>query len=183
MTGPQRQRLLVIGAALSVGLLLADKALVMPGLRLLRKQRAEILNLQKTIALSSHAVDLAAAWQSRLQEYRAGILPADPAAAENLLIKTVRQWAADTGVRLVSMRPDRTAASGQPLVLELQVTGSGDIRAIAEFLYAAETSVLPLRTAALDIIPAGTNPDTLSLNVELQALLWTGNEGSEANES
>ena len=111
-------------------------------------------------------------WQERVAVYRQNALPSNPSAAENLVIKLLREWEQDARLDISAMRTRWQNAKGRAPVLEIRLTGAGDLAALTRFLYEAETAAVPLRTVGASVSAASGKRERLALELELEAVLW-----------
>lgn len=161
-----RERLLIVLAGAAVGLLLLDRVLLTPMLRRWRAAADEVDTLRAQVTQGSAVVGQEARWLLWRDEAESRLLPAEPAAAESVLLTQVDAWARQAGLTVQSLRPRWQEIKGQGSRPELQVVGSGPMAAVAQFLHALETS--PLAVAVEHLALAGTGKAGAPLRLELR---------------
>ena len=180
-----RQRMMAIAAGACLLLLLGDRLVFSPALAAFRERSERLSQLRAEVSRADFLLDRADVWQAQLRTFQDNALPADPSQAEGLLLATVRKWASEAGLTIVSMRPRwQEDGDSETPILELRVAGTGDLAAVSGFLFAVETCRAPLKAASVSVASANDSPARLSISVELHGTLWRGSglgtEGGDA---
>jgi len=170
MTTSRRQNLLGAAAVLCVMLLSADRVVVGPLIRVWHARTTQINTLEVDLEHATVMADRVDVLSARVALFRSRQLPENPSDAENVVIRSVREWADASAVTAVSMRPHWGQTRDGSPVLELRVTGKADLGGAARFLYAVETSPLPLRVPQVELVHTG-DPSDLSLTVRIEGIL------------
>lgn len=123
----------------------------------------EASDAQKTISASRKA-------DQRWRDYRAAGLSSDASATESALMAALRSWSQESNLPLLSIRPERVAASQGIHEITFQVTADGSMRAISRFLYRLETSQVPVRVHELQLSSRNEGSDNLSMQLRLSTL-------------
>jgi hypothetical protein len=173
MTMHLRQRLLVYGALACIALLLADRLVFGPAADALREHRRRVGALQTDVHTAHLLIDQADVWKQRMDEFRAHALPPGRSAAENDVIKTVREWADDCRLTVSAMRT-RWRPEDELPCLEVHLNAVGDLEAVTRFLHTAETAQRPVRVTSVSLTSSSASRRTLSLTVDLEAVAWQG---------
>lgn len=171
MSAHVRQRLLLYGAASCMGLLLADRLVVGPVADAMRHRGRRFDALQREVQAAHLLIDQADAWEMRLQEFREHALPPGRSAAENEVIKTIREWAGESALTVTAMRTRWRPEERFPC-LEVHLNAGGDLEAVARFLHTAETARPPIRVTNVAMTSSSSSRGMLSLTVDLEAAAW-----------
>lgn len=173
MTG-SRQRILIIAASASLGLLLADWYLLTP---LLDRRQAALARrdaLQKELASNSHLILRSRQEKRLLNLMRSAGLKASTTEAESQLLNTLRTIAQDCGVVLSSVKPERTATVHQMQEMIFQAAGSGNTASLVRLLYRLHTSPLPIRIREIQVSSRADGQDDLTFTLRLSTLVESG---------
>ncbi len=106
----------------------------------------------------------------RWDELTAGGLTDDPEEAESLVLHAMRDWADEAGLVLSSLKPERQDTDGKVREITVVAAGRGRMRAVARFLWQAETSTLPLRIREVPVGSRKEGTDDLSLQLRASTL-------------
>ena len=104
-------------------------------------------------------------------------LKTDPADTEDTLDHAVYDWAQASGLTLKSCTPERTAEKQRGEAVPhaevvLYVVGTGDMNAVAHFLYAAQTSKLPVQPEDVEISARREATDDLTVTLHISGLYF-----------
>jgi hypothetical protein len=124
----------------------------------------------------SRAARIAPKWKE-MQE--AG-LKADPAEAESRVLHAIRDWAADAGLSLSLLKPDRSAGKTVLPVISFQAAGTGPMSAVSKFLWRVENADMPLRVTEVQLASRKEGTDNLSVQLRLSTLYVPGEASSAA---
>jgi len=167
----QRERLWVIVALAVVGLLAADSLVVSPLLE--RRGRLQDDEDRLLRELDQAQLLLRRARNARRQwlDTHAGSLHGSASAAESEMLDAIRQWSYESGLKLVALRPEAAPDEASLGRIHVAVTGNGTMHSAARFLYAAETSPLPVRIVGdMQLGTRQKATDDLTLQVRLSML-------------
>lgn len=98
------------------------------------------------------------------------MLESDTGTVESLTLKSMRNWAEESGLALSMLKPERSARIGPMEELSFQVIGYGSMRAIRDFLWKIESARLPVKISELRLSARKDNSDDLTLQVRVAAL-------------
>lgn len=127
------------------------------------KLSRELGEMQKKITASQKA-------DKRWKEYRAAGLSSDPSATESRFLNAIGSWSRDSGLPLLSIRPERTIVNQGVHELSFHATADGSMRAISRFLYRLETSEIPVRIQELQISSRTDGSDDLTMQIRLSTI-------------
>jgi len=163
----QRDRILAIVALIVVGAWLADSLVIS---RLwqqyqadARRTASEEANLFDTEQLLNQRKTLAARWRDRL---RAGV-DRQISQAEGALLNALEKWAAEAGMNIESMKPEREPPrKGSPLqVVRCRLSLTGSMQSFVGFCLRLEGATTPLRVEKMQLNANDSRRD--ALNVQL----------------
>jgi len=97
-------------------------------------------------------------------------LRTDRAAAESRVLHAVHDWSQQAGFTVLSRRPERIAEINGLHEIGFQVSGTGNISSITNFLWRLESSSLPVRLTDLKLGARRPGSDDLTLEATFSAL-------------
>lgn len=170
MTFSERERLILIAAVVVLGALVLDWFALTP----LLDRSAEIAaakdlllgKMQKAEAVLQRRRTLGTRWQRMRAE---GLKP-DPGEAESQVLHALGKWAAETGLNLVSIRPERSNQETPLPEINLRAAGTGSMAAVSRFLWRLETADIPVKIKAMQLASRKEGLDDLSLQLDLSTL-------------
>jgi len=166
----KREKYLGIGVATAVALLLLDSLVVSPWLASWDAAQdadaAATLAIQNGRDMIERQQHLTATWQQILQRG----LPASDSAAESQTLHAVADWSQAAGVALISLKSERTTQEPPFQVIGVGVSASGTMSAVTKFIWALETSPIPLRINELKLNSRKDGTDDLLLTISLSTL-------------
>lgn len=161
----KREKTIVIVAGSVIGALLLDRVLVTPlwGSYVDAEKRIKDAreDLDRADSLERNALRARDTWG----DIAGDTLPADASQAESQLLNGVRVWAQQAGVNLTSLKPERTESEESFDRLIVRADATGDMASLSRFLYAAETSRIPVRVAEVTLASRRDGENDLSLQV------------------
>ena len=129
-----------------------------------------VAEMQRGASALTHQTELAATWKDIVD---AG-LKRDPAEAESQVLHALADWSRETGVKIVSMKPERAAEREKEKKSLQEITfvaaGTGSMSAVSRFVWRAETTKIPLRIKALQLGSRKEGTDDLTLELKLSTL-------------
>ena len=166
-----RQKLLVIVAAVAVSLWVLDSILITPLGNHWKTRSKEIETLQRNITAGRSVLALGPRTQARWAEMQAGALPKDSATAEQQVLSAFDEWGRITGAEMASIKPQwRRGSSDRYSLLECRVDASGSLSTLTRFLYEVERSPLALRIDALELVSRDEAGGRLTLGLTVSGL-------------
>jgi len=166
----KRERYVVIGTVIAVSALALDRFGITPLLRRrseteVRKERL-LSELRQARALLEHRQQFASKWQEMV---KAG-LQSDPVAAESQVLHAIRDWAEESGVALLLLKPSRMTSKGRLHEIAFQATGNGNMRAITRLLWRIQTASIPIRITKLQLSARQEGKDDLLAELYLSTI-------------
>lgn len=175
-----RQRFLIIGAAIAIGLLLGDRVLLTPLTNAWRSRSVEIAKLRTNVFEGRAALARAASTQARWKEMEEQALPKEPAQAEQELISAFDNWGRASNAELGSIKPQwKRGANSRYSLLECRVDASGSLATLTRFLYEVEKSPLALRIDSIEITSRDDFGQKLTLGLLVSGLRFAPLEGKQ----
>lgn len=169
----KREKTIAIVMAAVLGLLVMDYYFITPYMQERAKLRSEsdslTRKLQQAERLFSNRKRVDQAWREML----AGGLKSDAAAGENQALHTVRDFAQNARVNLVSLKPDHTGRTGDFQQIRLQATGTGGMGQIAEMLWSIESTRLPLKLSELRLTSRKEGTDDLTFALSASTVVFS----------
>jgi hypothetical protein len=152
------------------GLYVLDFFLLTPWLDSLNRMSVDRGRIESQLADARRTLTAGRTSDRKWREVKSGGFPADPSATESTLLNAIRGWASESGLTLVSLRPDRAISSKGLSELSFQATGSGSMRSITSFLYKIETATMPIRVHEVQIAVKTEAVDDLTVQLHLSSL-------------
>ena len=176
----QRERYVLGATIIALVILAADHYALTP----LLDHRAEIAaqrdKLQAETERAGLVLSRAAQIGPKWKEMQEAGLKSDPAEAESRVLHAIRDWAADAGLRLSLLKPDRSAGKTILPVISFQAAGSGPMSAVARFLWQIENAAIPLHVTEVQLASRKEGTDNLSVQLRLSTLYVPAEASSAA---
>ena len=172
----KREHAFAIVALLCLLALVGNRFVATPLWGLWKTRSARIAELEKSIANGETLLDREESLNQRWQDMRANSLPAEKSVAENTVVEAVNNWARESNLNITSLKPRWTNSKEQDEIfskIEFRVAATGNLRAIAEFLYAIESDSMALKIENADIVSRDTRSGSLLLDVQFTGLMLT----------
>jgi len=170
MTGRDRRKPLLICATALILVLAVDRMLFSPALAHWRDRQQQIEALRIQLAHADNLLDQETRWLRRRQDMQQRLLPADKSGSEDQLLGLVDKWASSAGIQVTGLRPLWKQTRDQQALLEMQITGVGDIVATCRFLYAVESSAVAIAVDYFELTAQVNDGRKLALNLRISAL-------------
>jgi len=172
----KRETYIAVAAAAAVALLVADRYVITPLIEHGAAQQAEEQRLAAELEGAEVLFERRRLFARRWEELTAGGLVSDPAGAESRLLHAMRDWAQEAGLTLASVKPERSERDGNVRQISVRASGTGSMRAVARFLWRAETTELPLRVHELQVGSRREGADELTVQVKASTLYLSADE-------
>jgi hypothetical protein len=165
-----RERYVAAAALIVIGIFLLDRFALTPlqdrRARTAAEQERVLTEMKRAHTLFERRKQLLPVWQAML----AAGLDSRPDEAESRVLHGVRNWSREAGFALTSLRPERVTQRGQLQERTFQAAGTGNMSAVAGFLWRLESSSLPVRVAELQLGTRAEGTDDLTLQLRISAL-------------
>ncbi|MFG0249020.1 MAG: type 4a pilus biogenesis protein PilO, partial [Phycisphaeraceae bacterium JB051] len=127
--------------------------------------------LSDDLSRDIHLIKQGKQQQQRWKDMMAIGLPNSASEAESRTLEAINQWASDTGVDLLSVKPEYRRSDESLVPVVFRVTANGSMKAIAKFIWKVETADIPVCVDTLQINARDKkNKDELSMQMGVSAL-------------
>lgn len=168
-----REKLLLLAAALVVALLVGDKLVVTPLTRIWKERSERITALTKSLnngtLLLSRERDVRERWSGMASN----TLPANVSMGESIVLKAVDRWVQASKISFTSIKPQWKQNAEDYMTLECRIDAFGGMEALTRFLYEMETDPLAIKVEGMEITARDTAGQQLSLGVRFTGLMLT----------
>ena len=165
-----RQKMLVILAAVGVGFLLGDKLIVTPLTAGWQARSKQIAELTKQVNQGSLLVSRESVIRDRWDQMRTNTLPEEVSAAENEVLQAFERWSQASRISISSIKPQWKRAGEDFMTLECRADAFGSIEALTRFLYEVEKDPLALRVEAVEINARDNDGQQLGIGLQVSGL-------------
>jgi len=173
MKSERRERILIMAAAVCIGLLAGDRFLLSPVRRLWAGRSQRIEELTRFLNKGETLLDRETILQRRWEALRMRALPMEAPLAEDTALRRIHDAVERSGMTVTSLRPQWTEPAedegGFP-ELGFRATGRGDIQSIARFLFELERGDLAVRLKSVEVVSQDPRGAELTLDVDFSAL-------------
>ena len=165
-----RQKMLVILAAVGVGFLLGDKLIITPLTAGWQARSKQIAELTKQVNQGSLLVSRESVIRDRWDQMRTNTLPEEVSAAENEVLQAFERWSQASRISISSIKPQWKRAGEDFMTLECRADAFGSIEALTRFLYEVEKDPLALRVEAVEINARDNDGQQLGIGLQVSGL-------------
>lgn len=177
MKPADRQKRLIMIVAVLVGLFLGDRIVYSPLLHLWQARQNEIKRLRLQVADGTALVRRQDIVRGRWDSMRTNTLPNNQSLAQEQMLKTIQNWAQESGVSLNAVTPQwRNSDSEDYKTLICRIDASGSIGMLARFVYDLESGPLGLKLDSADFSSRDASGRQLSLGLQTSGLVLTPKE-------
>lgn len=166
----KRERYIVIGALVAVGLLAADQFAISPLFEEMAATQAQQSRLSaewsRAQKLLDHRRKLAPQWKQKLDSG----MKSDATEAEAQIFHAFRGWAEESGVVMGMLLAERLSGKSRLPQIDFQATGTGGMNGIARLLYRMQGAVMPLKLTEVQINARKEGTDDLAFTLRFSTL-------------
>ncbi len=173
MKTDNRQKILMITAAVLIGLFVGDKLVYSPLVRFWQSRQQEITSLRTKVKEGSALVARESVIRDRWDNMRTNTLPNNPSLAQEQVLKAFQDWAQESGVSLNAIMPQWKSDSEEYRTLVCRVDASGTLWMLSRFVYDLEKGPLGLKLDAVDFSSRDATGKQLSLGLQISGLVLT----------
>jgi hypothetical protein len=166
-----RQKLLLIVAALAIGILAADRLVLTPLVRAWKDRSARITELRRSVTQGAQLLEREQTIRSRWHVMETNTLPTETSAAENTLLQAFDRWSEASRVSVTSLKPQWRPTDEDYVTLECRVDAAGSMSALSRFLFELENDPLALKVEALELSTRDNEGQQLQLAVQVSGLV------------
>jgi hypothetical protein len=168
---PDRQRWLVIGAAVVVALYLLDKVVITRLTNMWKEHSEDIVRLQKSVTDGRLAIARAARTEREWSDMQTNSLPRDSAQAEQDVFSAMYSWALANRIDVTSYRSQWLKGKNDKYsIYESRIDAAGTLPALSHFLLDVERSPLALRIDSVEITSRDDTGSKLTLGLVVSGL-------------
>jgi hypothetical protein len=165
----KRERYIGIATGLILGLLLLLKVVIDPLLDQSSVLSSQIVGAENDVKKGTDLITLSARANQNWTTL-AGQVRKDASEAQSQLERNVRDWAAESGVSLASIKPERSEKEKDFFKLTFRATCTGSMSQVGRFLYRIQTATMPVRITELSLNSRKDGSDDLSLSVAIATI-------------
>lgn len=166
-----RQQLLGVIAIAAVTLLLGDRLLFSPLIRLWKERSAEIAQLKKSVDQGSRLLEREHVIQERWTSMRTNTLAADRTVADSQVIGALYHWSQESRISVTGVTPHWTSGTADDYATyDCRVEASGNLSQITRFLYEIEKDPLALKLDAVEVTTRDERGRELTLGLQVSGL-------------
>jgi hypothetical protein len=173
MKADNRQKLLMIAAAIVVAFFVGDKLVYGPLVKLWKARAAEISRLRTQVKEGSAMVKRGEIIRGRWDEMRTNTLSTNPTEAQEQIHKALQEWAQDSNVSLNGTNPQWKNDSDHYRTLIFRVDATGSLWQLSRFIYHIEKGPMGLRLESVDISSKDNSGQQLALGLQISGLVLT----------
>jgi hypothetical protein len=171
MNGAQRQRLLLVIAGVALGLLAGEKLVLVPLTESWKARSALIADLRRKATDGELLVGRDRAIRERWSMMRTNSFARDASVAQNQVLKAFDRWSRESGVGVISIRPQTRQTDEDYATIECRADAFGDLRSLTRFLYLIEADPLAVKVESMEISARDGNLNQLNLILQVSALI------------
>ncbi len=172
MNDQKRQRMLLIGAIVSVTLLFGNQLVFTPLTAFWKGRSERIETLNADIEKGERLLNNQRRYRRVITDVERDSLPENQFEAEGIVVQALNQWSRDSRLNLTKIDSVLVSKNRDlPRMLAFRVTGIGDRSAVYSFLYFLETAPLALALEEVNIIAADDTGRELTLDLAFTGLL------------
>lgn len=165
MNMTRRERIIMIVAAVVIGLFLGDRWVFSPLWERYEADVQQAATLEQEVLKAGRLLrkrkGIRAEWEAR----RANGLADEVSVAEGSLLNRLEQWASDARLSVTSMKPERESAKKDAKVqrVRCRLLVTGRMESVARFCHRLETSSFPVRVETMQFTCNDPKRDALSV--------------------
>ena len=171
-----RQQLLAVFAGAVVVLFIADKLIIDPLTSSWKQRATQIAELRKKVQDGQALLRRDQSLRGHWQQMRTNTLPNNPSVAEQQLLKAVDRCAVDSRASITAINNQWKHDTDDYMTLECRVEAAGDLRSLAQFLYAIEKDPMALRLQSVELGSRDNTGQQLTLGLQISGLVLTPQE-------
>jgi Tfp pilus assembly protein PilO len=171
MQSKNRQQLLLIIVLVMVGLWVGNEIVFSRVAKLWKARAARIAELRVQLDQSRSLLQREQIVRSRWEYLRRNSLPPDASAAEQKFFQSVNKWAADSGVVITAITPQRKRDAEDYMTYQARVEAKGNLPALSRFLFELEKDPLALKLEGVELAARDKEGRELALGLQVSALV------------
>ena len=181
MENKNRERTLLIGVAVAIGLLVVNMVVINPLTTSWKERREEIAKLTEQIAAGNSTIKAATDIESKWDHMRTNTLPDNSTLAESKLFTAFQGWEQASQITADSHRPTMMEPDEQDSGFkneEFKVEAHGSLSQIFNFLYNVESSPMGLKVNSIELNSRDDQGRVLAVGLTVSGLILLPNTNS-----
>ncbi len=170
MNRKNREQLLLLLAAVTLGLLAGDRLVLTPLMTYYQETAEKILFLDQSLQKGKILLSREQVIRDTWRDMRQSDLPESVSAAENQVLKSVDAWINDSRIELLSFKPQWNESGENFITLECFAVAQGNLEEISRFLYELETDELSLHVENMELSDSTGDGSQLRLNIRFSGI-------------
>lgn len=166
----RRERYILIGVVTMVGIFGLDRVILTPLFERRQVINAQMRLAREKVARADQLFENRVRMNRRWHEMSGTALKTDGSTAESQIIRAVGDWAAEAGLNLSSVKPERAEKDRQFQKITFRANGIGGMSQISKFIWRIQTSKIPIRITDITITTRRDGADDLALELGLSTL-------------
>jgi hypothetical protein len=177
VTLKNRQQLLVLAAAVVIGLFIADKVVITPLTAAWKQRATRITELRTKVDRGRSLLRREDSLRSRWQYMVTNTLSSNPSLAEQQVLSCLDRWAGNSRLTVLSISPQWKRDSDDFVTLECRIEGSGNLSSLSRFLYDLEKDPAALKLQSLEM-NSRDDGQQFALGLQISGLVLTQKEAT-----
>lgn len=165
-----RERRIGIIAGVLLGALALDRVVLSPLLDRLDSASSRVDAAQLALNDATQTMQMDQHVQRVWNDLAGSALLSNATDAEGQLLNRARQWADASRLSLQSLKPERSENQHGYQKITVRVTATGTMQQVSRFLYAVNTSQIPVMLSDMQLSPRKENTDDLTIAVALSTI-------------
>jgi hypothetical protein len=178
MPTKNRQKILLIGACVVIGLWVGDSFIIEPLINSWKARAAYIEKMRGQVATGTYVLSRGSSIQGQWDIMRTNALPSNVSLAQAQLLRSFDRWERSSGITRVSIKPNWKQEDNY-MTLECRADYTGDMSRVRSFLYEIEKDPLGVKIEDVEISTHDDSGRTLALGVQLSGLMLNPPSQSE----
>jgi hypothetical protein len=166
-----REKVLLLAAALVIALLAGDKLVLSPLTNLWKERSNRIQELTKSVNGGKLLLERERSIQDRWTYMKSNALPANISMAESRVLKAVDRWTQSSRINFASLKPQWRQNAGDYMTLDCRADATGDMQSLARFLFELEKDPMAIKIEEMEIASRDNFGQQLSIGVRFTGLL------------
>ena len=165
-----RQQILLVLTLSVLALYVGDLLVFEPMVKWWHTRQDTIKELRQEVGQGKMLVRREAVIRSEWSNMRTNALPNDASQAESQVLRSLANWAGDSGINVSSVTPQWQEDQDDYSTLDCRVEASGNLGTITRFLYEIENDPMAIQLASIELTATDDQGQQLNLGLELSGL-------------
>jgi Tfp pilus assembly protein PilO len=171
MNPQQRQKTLVVLTVAVVALYLGDLVAFEPLAKWFSARSEAIATLRQKVKDGTQLVKREPGIHAQWDNMRMNTLPANGSQAEQQFLKSIDNWARQTGTEITDILPQWKSDADEYVTLNCRVEAGGNLSALTQFLYEIKKSPMALKMDSLQLSCRDNTGQLLTLDLQISGLV------------